>query len=78
MAPPDPFAEEYQTLRQQLHAFQPGLSDAEIDDWIVDAMSAFKICSSDIYVPDGETHTTAMMNRTSTETKIRALKELLK
>lgn len=75
---PDPAQEAlYQSLRVSLQDFEPQLTAEEIDDWIVDALTGFKICNTDIYVKPGQTHTEAVMLRTSTETKIRALQALL-
>lgn len=60
---------EYQALRQQLKAFEPGLTDEDVDEWIRDALSAFGICNTDVQG--------CVLARTSAETKIRALKALL-
>lgn len=68
---------QYHTLRAQLQAQDPGADDAELDELIVQTMSAFKICPTDVAVLEGQTHTQAVMARTSTETKIKALEALL-
>ncbi|MGV3526547.1 MAG: hypothetical protein ACO1RX_20180 [Candidatus Sericytochromatia bacterium] len=66
----NPAAElEYFALRQELRA-KAELTDAEVDDWIREALDAFRIANTDVQG--------CVLQRTSTETKIRALKELLK
>lgn len=78
MRQPDPAQlAEYQSLRAQLQDFEPALDAEDIDEWIVMAMQDHRICPTDLHVPDGQTLVQTVMARTSTETKIRALKALL-